>query len=143
MAESFNGIGDNEAYIRREEYWDHVNGRARRSTSTYDEAMQFNLNPRNEGYRAVESEFIPLHAGCRKARTSYADCSKYMGGQSILPLNHAFFFEQLQKATPRRIFSDKLSHILSKKQVPTNDPTLKPQLKCLLVVAVGVLHVED
>jgi hypothetical protein len=60
MAESFNdGIGDNEANIRREEYWDYVNGRARRSTSTYDEAMQFNINSRNEGYRAVESEFIP------------------------------------------------------------------------------------
>lgn len=92
MAESFNdGIGDNEAYIRREEHWDHVNGRARRSNSTYDEAMQFNLNPRNEGHRAVESEFIPLHAGCRKARTSYADYSEFLGGQSILPLNHAFF----------------------------------------------------
>jgi hypothetical protein len=115
MAESFNdGIGDNEAYIRREEHWDHVNGRVRRSNSTYDEAMQFNLNPRNEGHRAVESEFMPLHAGCRKARTSYADCSKCMGGQSFCHSTMPFFFEQLQKATPRRIFADKLSHFFPK-----------------------------
>lgn len=143
MAESFNdGIGDNEAYIRREEHWDHVNGRVRRSNSTYDEAMQFNLNPRNEGHRAVESEFMPLHAGCRKARTSYADCSKCMGGQSFCHSTMPFFSNSYKRLP--HVESSQINCLTSfQKQVPTNDPTLKPQLKCLLVVAVGVLHVED
>ena len=102
MAESSNdGIGDNEACIRREEHWDHVNGRARRSTSTYDEAMQFNLNPRNEGRRAVESEFIPPPPWLPKGTDKLCRLQQVLGRSVHSATQPCLFFEQLQKATPR------------------------------------------
>jgi hypothetical protein len=53
------------------------------------------------------------------------------------------FFSNSYKRLPH-VESSQINCLTSfQKQVPTNDPTLKPQLKCLLVVAVGVLHVED